>query len=168
MEQLRKIGIACWDVKEKVVLVLMVLLLGYRVFILLKNQPEADGFTINIEEPTTYFKGDPPGPPERPVIDSPPPITPLVRNDIFLYVRKSTRNDGPGNLDSDDANVKVLMITDDGDGGYKARITTGVARKFVSEGDSFESYTLMKIDKDNDCVEIYSESTSSTFERCIE
>ena len=45
MEQLRKIGVWCWDSKERVVLTFMVLILGFRDYYLVGDPPEEDEIT---------------------------------------------------------------------------------------------------------------------------
>ncbi len=168
MEKLRKFGIWCWDSKEKVVLTLMVLLLGFRVYYLVMNNPEIEGKVAakppnpNVEVPVQL-------PPRIPPTLVPPPLTLLLRNPPFIWKRVSGSTTDPNGPNSADKNkLRLLRIIPDGSGGYKAQISTGASKKLFAEDEPFESYTLMNIDKDNGCVEIYSENTASTFELCIE
>lgn len=167
MEKLRKVGIWCWNAKERIILTLMVLLLGFRVYYLVSNSA-ADDLTTTLRNPGPVPAIEPNRPPAIPPLASPMPVTPLTRNPIFVYTRPSTRGGSSNNsTTNEDSKVQVLRIFPDENGKHKAQISTGSSRKIIPEGDSFESYTLMKIDPDTECCEIYSESSNQTFEVCI-
>lgn len=166
MDKLRKVGIWLWDVKERVVLALMVILLGYRVYTL-----------VNAEEDLKKLSLKPPGnpvvnvdpPPRVPDQPSPEPVIRLVRRSPFAYVSPSSRaSRTESSGDNKDDDVRVLRIVEVTGGVYRAQITTGGAAKTIAEGGSFESYQLKSIDPDTGCCIIYSENSNSEIERCIE
>ena len=167
MENLRKFGIACWESKERVVLAIVVLVLGFRVYLLINPVPDK---TLKLyKDPSLVTTVDPEPPPPPKPTPSPLPVTPLLRTPIFDYKRPSARDSKTDfNLTEEDEKLKLLRIIDDGRGGHKAQISTGASRKLLAEGASFESYTVMNIDYDTECVTIYSEKSNQQFELCLD
>ena len=166
MEKLRKIGLWAWNAKERVVLTLMVLLLGFRVYSLVNAQADDSG-ELNLSDPRAPMlsDADPPRPPEPP---SPEPVIRLVRRSPFAYVPPQSRVNTTTTENDKDAEVKVLRVREVTGGQWSAQITAGGAPKMIMEGASFESYVLLSIDPDTGCCIIYSENSNSEFERCIE
>jgi hypothetical protein len=166
MERLRKIGLWFWEYKERFVLAIMVLILGYRVYFLV-YAPEIPAGS-RFQHPSTASANPLPLPPRIPDNQQLIPLTPMIRDPLFLYRRPGRRGPSGGSGDPGQDKFELVRILDDGTGKLKAQIFTGASRKIFAEGESFESYTVMGIDADTECVELYSESTASNFELCID
>lgn len=166
MDKLRKITSWCWQTKERIVLAVMVILLGYRVYSLVYTGENDDPEFMPIS-PGAQYQGETIIPPPTPLPYDMDPVTRLIRNPLFNYTPprggKSSGDSGAG----EEGEIRVLRIVPYGDH-YRAQITTGAARKLFSEGEKFESYQLMSIDADTECCEIYSESLSKLIEVCVE
>ncbi|MFP6580939.1 MAG: hypothetical protein VCD00_00115 [Candidatus Hydrogenedentota bacterium] len=167
MNKIRKIAGWCWETKERIVLAVMVILLGYRVYSLVYTPENNDPNRMPIK-PGDQYQGDVLTPPLIPPPYDMDPVTRLIRNPPFNYTtpRGGTDTRGPGAEDAGE--IRVLRIVEGADGRYKARITTGASKKLILEGEKFESYQLMTIDPDTGCCEIYSEILSKLIEVCIE
>lgn len=168
MDKIRKGAAWCWETKERLVVAIMVILLGYRVYSLVYTN-EAEEDIAKVRPPKTVYSKEIDGPPPIPPPFEIDPVTRLERKRLFQYVTPrggSTRNQSDGGLE--EGEIRVLRIVSDGSGGYKAQITTGASRKLIPEGEKFESYQLMTIDADTGCCEIYSESLGRLIEVCAE
>ena len=166
MNFLRKLGKWCWDKKERMVLVIMLIFLAYRVYTVI-NVAEADG--MERMDPPISGQPDPYPPPPRPTrIVENADVTTLARRSIFDWVSPGSTGSGDDGPEGQD--IKVLMIIEKLDGSLKAQISTGGKRTIVAEGDSFESYMLVSIiiDGDSECCEIYSENSRQNIIVCVE
>ena len=167
MDKLRKIGIGVWEAKERVVLALMVLLLGLRVYMLVNAEASEDAVSYRDPgSPQGIIADDAPPRPKDPLQAE--PVNQLLRRAPFDYVQPSSRANAATAEDDRDSDVRVIRIVDVGNDRYRATITTGGKKTTVAEGDKFESYQLISIDPDTECCIIYSENSNSEIERCVE
>ena len=168
MEQLRKIGLWCWEYKERFVLTIMVLILGYRVYFLVYS-PADEHKGERFQHPDDRRQKSLDLPPRPPDSQDLIPLTPLMRAPVFVYTPPGKRgSSSDASEDPGQDKLKLVRILEVGKDTYKAQIFTGASRKVFAVGDAFESYTVMRIDADEECVELYSENTSRSFELCIE
>jgi hypothetical protein len=157
MDKLRKFGMWLWQNKERMVLVFLVAVLAFRVYKVMTAQTEL------------------PADPKRP-IDGPAPETPIPpdpvqdsstesyqslsqRNPFWYYGARPeiTGNEGA----EEEENIRLLNIQRSPDNQYVAQIQTQVT-KWYREGEEFESYQLMRIDPENQQVEVYSGKSGTT------
>jgi hypothetical protein len=161
MNFLRKIGKWCWDKKERMILVLMLAFLGYRIYTVL-YVAESDTSKTFVAPSTDPSKiedryGDPP----RIIKGSDSAdIAPLVRRSLFIYESPGKSSGGNDNLSDEDSRLQVLMILEKPDGAHKAQISTGGKKTLLAEGESFESYQLVSIDIEEQACVIYSENSA--------
>lgn len=165
MDKLRKIGVWAWEIKERVVLAVMVLLLGIRVYSLVNADDSFD--SVKLQNPRAPVVNDSP-PPPIPETPLPEPVIRLVRRSPIVYEPPSSRPGQQSSENSEDDKVRVLRIIEATGGVYRAQITTGGAAKTMVEGQSFESYQLQSIDPETGCCIIYSENSNSEIERCVD
>ncbi len=162
MEKIRKIAIWLWDNKERAVLGVMVIFLGYRVFVMINPpepapvaqpaRPQPSG-EVQVPEPELT-----PPQPDRPSYD---PDALVSRNPFW------TRGGGaaqPGARDrrqerEDEIDISLDRINRMADGGYRARLSRGRSRSTVQEGDTFQGYLVLSIDGEDGPVELFNEET---------
>ena len=162
MNVLRKIAKWCWDKKERTILVIMLAILGYNIYKIVKVV-DADSMAIMQPPGNGPYEGF--GPPpriERSIEDV--DILPLIRRSIHHYVPPG-RGTGNNDQDGEGQDLKALRIFKGKDGAYKAQISAGGKKTILAEGEQFESYQLVSINADPDgeppyCI-IYSENTNS-------
>lgn len=158
MDKLRKIGLWLWQNKERLVLGLLVVVLSYRVYKVVSEQPEPP----KLPEPPmggTFKAPDLPGPP-------PPPATENYsslhsRNPFWYYSNPPTGSDSQAES-AEEEEIYLLGIQALPRGrGYTAQIRTKAA-KWYREGEEFESYKVLKIDPKSQEVEVYSGKSGNT------
>jgi len=64
--------------------------------------------------------------------------------------------------------LELLNMQEVSSGSWKVRIRSGNSRKWYSEGDRFETYQLLTVDPDTECVVIYDETVRQVVEICKE
>lgn len=166
MAFLRKIGERLWNIKERLVLAAMVIILCYRVYIVANPQP-FDSANIP-RQPNKTADGvgpePPPPPPDALIVQD---WRPLWRNSLMKW---DTRGGGPG--DSEDeasANLSLERIMILPNGRKRAQIRSrGGSARWYDEGDSFESFRLQSIDADTECCVLFSEADNRPIEICKE
>ncbi len=160
MNFLRKIGKWCWDKKERMILVLMLAFLGYRIYTVI-NIAESDT-SMTFRSPSTnpdnvQGYGEPP---RMLKSTDTADIAPLVRRSPFIYESPGKSSGGNETLNDEDSRLQVIRILERSDGNHKAQISTGGKKTLLSEGDQFESYQLVSINiEDQSCI-IYSENSA--------
>ena len=145
------------------VLIVMVLFLGSRVYIVVFPLP-FDGPEIpplpKSELPADKGPGNPPlSPPLTPAED----WSAFKASDMFTY-KPGVTETGPNREEE----LKLLHIIPTPDAGHRARIKTKATTKWYSVGDQFESYQLDEIDPETKCAQIWSTEDSNNLTICIE
>ena len=169
MNLLRKFGIWLWNSKERLVLAFLVIILCYRVFMVVSPQQMAN--SIN-----------PPSPPRSSItindilgLEPPPPIPvvqqgsdwrPLWRDPLWAWNMQRSPGD-PRDPESGEERIRLLNIQSSGER-LSARIQVGRSTHWYQEGENFFSFTLLRIDKDNECCDVFSEARNRPIEICIE
>ena len=149
------------------VLAVMVIFLCFRVYQVVQpaqSQTENKDFELPRSEfpPDVETPGTPPRIPGNP---SPRNWTDLWRNNPFTYVRAgdSTRR----NENSDQAlDLEVLNFQETSGGIWRVQIRSASRRGWYSEGEAFESYELLSIDPDLECIVVYAEGLGRREEIC--
>jgi len=154
MDKLRKIGLWVWNNKERLAFGLLAIILTVQVYRVMSQEIEQPPLpTPKPGEPKEYVVEPPPAPPESDNYSS------LVERNPFSYY-SSVMGAGSQGTDGED-NIQLLDIQRAPDGGYAARIYTKAA-KWYKEGESFESYVLLRIDPEQQLVEVRSDKTGTT------
>lgn len=160
MNLLRKIGQWCWDKKERMILVIMLVVLGYRIYTVI-NVAETDIAEVFVD-PKAIAPVEPyPPAPRATIVTENVVLSPLVGRSIFKIDNPGRRDDGGDMVNAEDQKLEVLRIIEKADGKHKAMITTGGKNTLVDIGESFESYQLVSVDIENQSCEIYSENSNS-------
>ena len=165
-----KAGNWLWHSKELFVLLVMVGILGYRVYSVVNPPPPPKWDAL--PQPMAELPTDPeelkvielPGDPApRPPMDVPNTYATLYNRNPFWYYSGQQKTDTKQQeVSAADLNVKLMDIQNAG-GQLRAKLRTESATKWYSENEKFEKYELQKIDFDSKTVEIYSERYARTF-----
>ena len=165
VDKLRKVGLWFWLNKERMILVVMVCLLGYRVYaVLYPPPPENDAFLAPPSTPdpeTLEPEVKPPEPPPRPRDGGPGDYANLTRKNPFWYY--STQGDTADEEEDACAGISLVGFQQGGDN-WMAQLRTRATTRWYSEGDQFEEFTLLSIDGNGGTVRVYSELVG---EECI-
>ena len=92
--------------------------------------------------------------------------TNLWVNNPFLYVPPGASR-GPGPNSGRALNLEVLGFQELTNGTWKVRIRSASRRGWYSEGDAFESYEILSIDGESECIIVYAEELDGREEICI-
>ncbi|NLV43011.1 MAG: hypothetical protein GXY07_00765 [Candidatus Hydrogenedentes bacterium] len=170
MDKLRKIGSWFWYNKERMVLIIMVIVLAYRVYGVISPAEPPSWPPIPIpqtELPETEEErqalGMPGLPPLPPTDGLPGTYTSFYeRNPFWYYSDGDDDDDDDKAIGSEDLNIMLLKIQDVG-GKPRAQLRTTSTTKWYSEGEKFEEFELVSIDPETESVVIYSERYSRQF-----
>lgn len=162
MEKLYKIGQWLFANKERMALIALVAVLCYQVYnVVVKKEEDPNKSNAKVYKPplpnpsADWFSG--PNAPQ----DPPPPLPPLqetpyqglARSNPFTVYGYNPTAEGPKEEAPED--ISLVMIKPWPDGSMRAGIKTRVMR-YYKEGESFESYQVLKIDPAGGSVEVYS------------
>ena len=100
----------------------------------------------------------PPIPNDKPV----PPVATLARNNPFVYVPGG----GSRTQNVQETGLTLLRIQDTS-AGLRAQIQSKTARKWYSEGESFETFELLSIDPEEGCCWVFAENLNTREKICI-
>lgn len=169
MDKLQKIGSWIWYNKERMVLVVMVLVLAYRVYQVLNPPPPkqwAMPATPRTELPDDPVAREPLGlpsaPPPRPPMTLPGDYVSFYERNPFWYHSGTSGQDGGQEVRTEDLNIHLLNVQTGADGSPRARLrgrTTG----WYSNGEQFEEFEVLEINPDTDTVVVYSERYGRSF-----
>lgn len=151
MDKLQKILNGIWHYKERIVLVVLLGFLAYRVYELF-NPTELD--IVIAEE---RGEAAPPEiPPNPPAPDAPGEYRTLERRSPFSYY-SDAKLDGDGGISPEELGLALLDIKEVGNR-WRARLRTpGADRKWYWEGDSFEEFVLEEVNPEEGTAVIYVE-----------
>ena len=168
MNKLRKIAGWFWIGKERMVLAVMVVVLCFRVYqVLYPPPPETGG--ANFQPPGNSLPLDvkTPGiPPRIPPNMEPENYTLLWMRSPFTWVEPGTRRRTPdGSIQEVD--LELLNLQQVSDGSWRVQIRSAAnTKKWYAEGARFESYQLLAIDPDTECVTVFAEEVQRRAEIC--
>jgi len=156
-QRLRKFGQWLWLNKERMVFLIMVGVLCWRVYQVVFPVPPEDAPVYSTPSPNREMavpqpEGvvfEPPAPP--------PPASPLLNANPFWYFAQQSEGGGAAGEDRVDVQLHGIMETPKGP---VARIQAGAARaQPFQAGEKFMTFTVMDINVDAGEVEVYDEST---------
>ena len=156
VDKIRKLAETIWYNKERIVLGVMVCILLWHVYSIFKSPPEDEPkeFGVprvdNIVNVVKDIAGPPDPPKERPVaqwegIYTPNPFWALSAQSSIM----SRTTDAP-------ADISLIQIQEGRPGKWRARLKTNVMR-WYDEGESFESFQLIKIHPEDNSVLVRSD-----------
>ena len=158
VEKLRKFGQKFWQVKERMILFIMLVILGYQIYVVL-NPEELEGLKLNKPVPIEQVQEDKkPGlapPPWR--LSPPATYADVHRRNPFWMHAKGGSGVSKGKVTQEDLGISILGFQEFGDT-MRVRLKTASASKWYSESDKFEEFELLEIDQAEEKVVIYAES----------
>lgn len=169
MDKLQKIGSWFWYNKERMVLIIMVAVLAFRVYGIV-YPPESEVWpripvpqtTLPETDEEKQALGLPSSPPPPPTGGLPGTYTSIYeRNPFWYYSGQAEKKDDPG-VTPEDLNIALIDIQDVS-GNPRARLRTIRTTKWYSEGEQFEEFELVEIDMETQSVVIYSERYARPF-----
>ncbi|MCX6575278.1 MAG: hypothetical protein NTV82_02670 [Candidatus Aminicenantes bacterium] len=156
MEKIRKLAEAIWYNKERIVLGVMVCILLWHVYTIfnppteVKPQQFSTPRKENIEQVIKEIAAPPDPPEERPVAQWEGIYTP----NPFWALSGGTSTTSSTTTAA--ADISLIQIQQGRGGKYRARLKTNVMG-WYDEGDSFESFQLLKINPEDHSVEVRSD-----------
>jgi len=168
VNKFRKIARWFWLSKERMVLGVMVIVLCFRVYQVLYPPPDIAGdiflppgnsLPLDVKTPGT--------PPRIPPNIEPENYTLLWMRNPFIWVEPGKRRlltDGS----IQEVDLELLRLQAVGDGWTVQIRSAANTKKWYREGDRFESYQLLSIDPDAECVTVFAEEVQRRTEICKE
>lgn len=159
----RKIGTWFWDNKERLVLVLMIGVLCYRVWQVVNPQPPAES-TVYAPPSNVISQGiRPPEPGSLPPVELQPSAVEIVRQNPFRYQASGSRGPGTTGEDTADFGLTLKKIQPVRGTEYVAVVQTKTAKlQYIREGASFEEFKCIAIDSVNKTATFHSSKTNTT------
>ncbi len=163
MNKLRKLGEALWYNKERIVLGVMVCILLWHVYGIFNPKEEAEPQQFrspsgeNIQGAVAKLVAATDPPEERPVGQWEGIYTP---NPFWALSAQASTASRTSSSSSD--NISLINIQRGPGGKWRAQLKTPSVTKWYDEGESFESFRLMKIDPQSNSVEVHSERSGKT------
>lgn len=157
-DKIRKIAAWIWNNKERMVLVLMVGFLMYRVYQVFFPPPPPEEAALR--PPAQSLPEDPPPgvspprPPVQPPMRLPGDYATIHQRNPFWYFGRQQA--GSGSDASTDVQIDVLRIREVNNQ-YRAQLRTATTTGWYNEGERFEEFELVSIDPDEDSVTVYAE-----------
>ncbi len=169
MDILQKIGVWFWNNKERMVLVVMVLVLGYRVYQILNPPPPPEW--PRLQPPRQELPDEPseredlglPGPPPpRPPMDVPGTYVTFYERNPFWYHAGEGRAAATQEVRAEDLNIQVLSIQDVGDN-PRARLRSAAGTSWYTAGDPLGEFEVLEVDPAMNTVVVYSQRYERPF-----
>lgn len=171
VDKLQKAGAWLWYNKERMVLVIMVAILGYRVYRVITPPPAPDWPVL--QPPRSELPTDPeeqrqlglPGnPAARPPMDVPGSHASLYgRNPFWYHSGQQSEQSDQQEVTAESLNIQLLDIQEAAGGRLRARLRTKSLTSWYSENAQFEEFELQRINKEDQTIEVYSERYGRTF-----
>lgn len=160
-DKIRKLGRWFWHFKERLILAVMVVFLGSRVYEVFKEQEVDTTFISPPGQLSEYKIQDMEAANQLPPFPPPPPPTPfpygqftaLVDQNPFYY--HATAQTG-GRDESQQWDLDILRIAEPTPGKVRVRVRHGTVTAWYDEGESFAEYELQAVDVPSKTVTIYS------------
>jgi len=153
MDKIQKFFKGIWRYKERIVLVVLLCVLAFRVYELFVPK--------ELEASAPVPAGPPPVPeiaPGTPLTDAPGQYSLLRRSPFSIY---SDAKVDAGTMTPEELGLYLLDIKEVA-GKWRARIRTNSARKWYDEGENFEEFVLESIDPKAGTAVVYVERIAKT------
>lgn len=163
IDKIQKIGIWFWWNKERFVLLILVGILGYRVYVIAYPPPpeKEESYSPPRKEVPDELK--PPMPPLPPALSIPGTYASLWRENPFWYFAgESSGSTGTKEITSKDLGITLLNVRQVGDR-WRAQLRTRSTTKWYDEGEEFEQFILEQVNPEDKTVVIYSEQYGRRF-----
>jgi hypothetical protein len=167
VDKLRKLGAWIWLVKERMILVVMVAFLVYRVYQVVYPPPMEEGPVVR--PPKAKLPDDaaernelvqqatlPPPPPPRELLAVPGNYAIVHRNNALWYYSAQQGSTDQGEITAAGLGLYLLDIQRVGTR-LRARLQTGSTTRWYNEGEKFEAFELLRVDPEQGTVEVYAE-----------
>ncbi len=162
MDKLRKIGKWIWCIKERLVLLIMMVLLGYRVYVVI-NPPQLDTLPpVRPPRKEVPQEQRPPMPPPPPVLDVPTSYSALYNNNPFWFYSGQSKQGATDEITPERLGIALKKIKQVNDS-WKAQLSTESTTRWYDEGDKFEAFELQQINPEDGTVVVYVESYAKEF-----
>jgi len=154
VEKLKNIGVVLWANKERMVLAVMVLVFGWRVYVVLT--PEQSLPSTNYRLPKADDGEIPKAavPPPPPLRQSVPLEASYTPNPFWALSSQQEIREREGAADAD---IALLRIQKGRGGRVRAQIRTAGSTQWFDEGASFESFQLLQINAEEGTCLVRSE-----------
>lgn len=169
MDKLQKLGAWLWRNKERMVLIVMIAVLAYRVWGIF-NPPQEEAWA-RLPKPQLELPSDPEERKELGLPAMPPLPTPSVMPGVyttlydrnpFWYYSGQKQSSGSEQISAADLNIELVDIQT-GRGNPRVRLRTARTVKWYSENEQFEEFEVISIDAENQTVVVYSQRYSKSF-----
>lgn len=155
MDKLQKFFKGFWRYKERLVLVVLLGFLAFRIYeLFVPKELEA------AQTSTSGTREAPQPPPNNPPLDAPGQFAGLYRSNAFTYFSDAP-SDGEGPT-AREAGIELVKLQEMPDGRWRAQLKTTVTRKWYYEGDPFEEFKLESINPEDQTVVVYAERFART------
>ncbi|MCX8063552.1 MAG: hypothetical protein N3G21_00070 [Candidatus Hydrogenedentes bacterium] len=163
IDKIKKIVIWFWLNIEKFVLVVMIGILGYRVYVIAFPPPPPAEETYSPPRKEVPEELKSPLPPPIPPGSVPGTYSSLWReNPFWYYAGEPSVGKGEQVISEKDLGVTLLNIRQVGDR-WRAQLRTRSTTKWYDEGEEFEQFILEQINPEEKTVVIYSEQYGRRF-----
>lgn len=169
MDKLQKLGAWLWRNKERMVLIVMLAVLAYRVYGIFNPPPEEAWARLpqpKLELPTEHDERQELGLPNLPALSAPSGLpgvyTSLYERNPFWYYSGQKTSSASEQVSAADLNIELVDIQNVR-GKPRARLKTSRTTKWYSENEQFEEFEVTSIDAENQSVVVYSQRYSKSF-----
>ncbi len=163
LDKIQKIGMWFWWNKERFVLLILVGILGYRVYVIIYPPPPPAEKTYSPPKKEVPDELKPPMPPLPPPLSIPGSYASLWRENPFWYFAGETaKRQGSQEITPQELGITLLNIRQVGDR-LRAQLRTRSTTKWYDEGEEFEQFVLEQVNPEDNTVVIYSEQYGRRF-----
>ncbi len=171
MDKALKILKWIWDVKERALLVVLVLALGVQVYRMVAPPDVEDVAPPTVAPPRASLPDDwQDGPPRPNTVDPPQlprvPVDELTRRSPFTV--RDTQPAAPRELTPERAGLQLLRIVPWRGDAHRAELRINQRRQRMDEGDEYQGFRVERIDANAGEVDVYSTEHDRLFTLTVE
>jgi len=158
VDKVKKIAERLWYFKERFVLVVLLIVLGGNVYNLYRTAypKEASKDTTYLLPKASLGEDWTPAPPPPPPVTRQPTKWPEIFTPNPFWYLANQANTSVKKQGAEDAGISLIRITTV-QGKNRAQLQTASSKKWYYEGESFESFELLKIDPGEGTCQVRSE-----------
>jgi hypothetical protein len=161
VNSIRKIGRWFWLNKERMILVIMVCILCYRVYQIIYPPPKPQEKQYRPPVKEVAEDQRPPLPPPPPPMLIPGAYASLHRQNPFWYYSREA-SDKQREVTGKDLGITLLNVRRVGET-WRAQLRTQSTTRWYNEGEEFEQFVLERVNPEEKTVVIYSEQYARRF-----